>query len=139
MKLAELRADKDYFTGKLSDICRQLSFAGIAIIWIFRVGGNDSGGIPFAASLLTPLALLTVSLALDILHYLYASIAWSIYHRHKERTGTREDVEFKAPPQINWPTNTIFYAKVLATVWGYACLLIYLYERIFAGIPTPPA
>jgi hypothetical protein len=38
MKLQKARDTYYEYSGKLSDITRQLSFAGIAIVWIFRAG-----------------------------------------------------------------------------------------------------
>ena len=37
-KLSEFKEDYYHFTGKLSDINRQIAFAGIALIWVFKKG-----------------------------------------------------------------------------------------------------
>ena len=41
-KLSEYKNDYYYFTGKLSEINRQIAFAGIALIWIFKNGENSN-------------------------------------------------------------------------------------------------
>ena len=41
MKLSEIRDAYEEISGKLSDINRQLCFAGFAIIWIFNKTDND--------------------------------------------------------------------------------------------------
>src|SRR5882724_5194543 len=69
---------------KLSDVVRQLNFAGIAVIWLFRTG-DKTGGIPYSECLLWPLGLLIGSATFDLLHYAYASAAWGIFHRVKKK------------------------------------------------------
>jgi len=41
MKLAQARGHYEYFSGKASDISRQLGFAGIALIWVFKTQVED--------------------------------------------------------------------------------------------------
>jgi len=129
MKLKDARDAYDFFTGKTSDVIRYLGLAGIGIIWIFRVEGTDKISIP--QNLLFPVALLVIGLAFDLLQYLTASVVWGAYHTHKERLGTKEDEEFKAPRQINWLTNTFFGLKIIPIVWAYILILKYLFSLLF--------
>ena len=46
MKLSEYKKTYEDFSGKASNVVRQLSFAGIAVIWIFKVQSNGSLKIP---------------------------------------------------------------------------------------------
>jgi hypothetical protein len=123
MKLKDARDAYDIFSGKLSDIVRQLSFAGIAVIWIFRVG-HESGGIAYSTELLIPLGCFVLTLGLDFLQYLYASIAWSRFHRYKELSGVDNRAEFKAPAWLNIPTLFFFYSKAASIFVGYIFLLM---------------
>ena len=129
MKLAEYRSTYYEYTGKLSDIVRQLNFAGIAVVWIFKVG-QETGGIPFAQCLLWPMGLFVLSLGFDLLHYIYASIAWGLFHRCKEKNGVNESEEIQARREINWPTNIFFWAKVAASLAGYSILIIYIAAQL---------
>lgn len=113
----------------MSDLVRQLSFAGIAVIWMFRVG-TDTGGIAFKPVLIVPLLTFIASLALDLLQYLYASIAWSLYARCKEKHGVKDE-EIVSPHEcINWPTDTFFYLKTTTCIVGYAMLILFLKDRL---------
>ncbi len=129
MKLEAVRKTYYDYSGKLSEITRKLDFAGIAVVWVFRVG-EKSGGIAFATCLLWSLGLFVLSLACDLLQYAYASCAWGIFHRVKERTDTREEEEFMAPSAINWPTLLFFWTKVVLAAVGYGILTIYIAKAL---------
>lgn len=126
MNLERAREAYDYYTGKLSDVARQLSFAGIAVIWILRVG-KDSGGISFSKELFMPLGIFVFSLSFDLLHYVYSSIAWGIFHRIME---LKERNEFSAHSWINWPSLIMFWLKVIFCSAGHILLIIYLTKSI---------
>lgn len=118
-------------SGKLSDISRQLDFAGIALIWLFKVEMGGKHAIPSA--LLLPAALLVAALSVDLLQYIYSCAAWGVYNRILEIRSIPFDKEFKAPPPINWPTLVCFWSKVLLTVAAYVGLLLFLHEAIGTG------
>ncbi len=126
MKLTDTKSAYDTFSGRASDAARQLSFAGIAVIWLLRVG-DKTGGIPFDKSLLWPLMGFVLALTCDLAQYTYGSIAWGAFNRRKEKLfGATSDKEFTAPPAINWPTLGFFWVKLLAVVASYSLLLCYL-------------
>ncbi len=127
MKLIEMRAAYDRFAGKASDVSRQLGFAGLALVWVLSLQGKAGTGIP--TDLVFPTGLIVSSLAVDLLQYLYAALVWGVYHRIKERLGTREDEEFLVTPKINWPTNTLFWLKQVIVVVAYYQLLQYLFSQ----------
>lgn len=130
MKLLTLRETYYEASGKVSDLVRQLSFAGIGLIWIFKYDDGDEVGLPTA--LLIPGFFIVLALVLDLLQYIYRTIAWAVYHWLKERAKFPEDEDFKAPARINYPTNTLFGLKILAIIIAYFFLLKYLAE-LFAG------
>ena len=128
MKLKDAR-DYYYFnSGKTSDLTRQLGLAGIAIIWIFKYEVLGVQKVP--ENLLLPLGLIVVGLALDLLQYAIATGVWGIFHRIKERSGTKEDAEFKAPATFNWPALLFFWLKVFSIVGAYGLLLKHLASTI---------
>ena len=49
MKISKLREDYSKASAKVSELVRQLSFAGIAVIWILRTG-EHAGGIKLLES-----------------------------------------------------------------------------------------
>ena len=118
MKLKDALANYDYFTSKISEISRQLGFAGIALIWLFK---NEGKGVP--EGLRWPTALIVLALALDFFHYFYASAAWGIFHRFKESASdVTADTEFLAPLWLNFPHLIAFWLKLGATAAAYVWL-----------------
>jgi hypothetical protein len=126
MKLKDAREYYNQRSTKLSEVVRQLNFAGIAVIWLLRTG-EKTGGIPYNDFLLWPLGLFVASATFDLLHYAYASAAWGIFHRHKEKElKNNQDAEFHAPAAINWLSNLFFWGKSIVTVAAYLLLVTYI-------------
>ena len=67
MKLQDYRNDSYEFSGKASDLSRQLAFAAIALIWVFRVDVAGQPAIPSGLILLS--VLVVASLTLEMLQY----------------------------------------------------------------------
>lgn len=129
MTLKDLRENYYYFSQKTSDIVRQLGFAGIALIWVFKtdVGGGRQVIPP---ELLPATRFIVIGLALDLLQYVAGTLIWGIYNGLKERAGTEEETEFLAPRPINWPTIVFFWAKTIVMIYAYALLIRFLVNRI---------
>lgn len=128
MKLEDVREAYYFHTGKLSDIVRQLAFAGIALVWVFK---TDVQGRPTVPPLLIKAALFLVAgLTLDLLHYVAGSVIWGIYHRKKEREGKKEDDDVSAPGEINWPLIFFFWSKTVVMVVAYVYILRFLYYLV---------
>ena len=122
MKLSDAKENYYYFSGKLSDIARQLNFAGIAVVWV--VVQKDTGKIPGSLdSIDDPLFYFALGLALDLAHYMVSTFSWGVFHRIMERRGGGQDDEFLAPRWINWLALVFFWVKVFCTVVGYVFLL----------------
>jgi hypothetical protein len=124
MTLREIRNDYYGYTRQTSEIARYLALAGIGVIWIFRVQAGDKIALP--RELVLPTALLIIGLALDLLQYVVASLIWGIYGRLKEKAGIKNDEEFKAPRQLNWPTIFFFWAKLVPVTLAYYFILAFL-------------
>src|SRR4051794_33672426 len=130
MKLEELRKDRDYLTQKLGDIVRQLDFAGIGIIWIFRAGGPGTGGVHYGHELIRPLLLLGGSLSFDLLQYVYASVVWDLIHRHYDKKGTKPETDIRVWKYTNSPTRLFFWTKTLLCAAAFILLMGFLWARI---------
>lgn len=129
MKLSEYREAFYTFSGKASDLNRQLAFAGIALIWLFKRDVGVQLTIP--NDLLWPTVLIVVSLALDMLHYSVASFIWHLFYRSKEKAGVRESTALKRHhPMLEWPTYIIFWAKIASVLFAYIGILIFLFRTI---------
>jgi hypothetical protein len=126
MNLCEFKKDYQWFSGKTSDVARQLAFAGIAIIWIFKQEGKPLPAIP--RELLWPTILLALSLAADLLQYVSATIIWGSFHRyHEKKNLVVRDI--KASTKLNWPTNFLFYTKIIFVIIAYVLMIIYIFDR----------
>jgi hypothetical protein len=128
MKLEDIRDNYQYYSQKISDIIRQLGFAGIALIWIFKNVDGNKQFIPSA--LMLPTLLIIISLGLDLFHYISGTLIWGIYNRIKELRDIKEDDEFLAPNYINWITLFFFWTKIIVMVVAFIFILIFLYYKI---------
>ncbi len=125
MALKDFQTQAEYFSGKASEITRQIVFAAIAIIWIFR---NPSPGQIIPKELLLPLYLLFATLALDLIHYIIGSVIWGIFCEVKERSVnqgkiTAENVD--APNILSYFVTFFFFLKII--VLGFAIYFLSAY------------
>lgn len=126
MKLSKFKEDSYWFSGKTSDVARQLALAGIVIIWIFKITDKDIPKIP--DSLILPTILFSISLACDLLQYITGTIIWSIFHRyHEKKSETGTDPEITAASYLNYPNWILFALKIILVFWAYIMILIYLF------------
>jgi len=129
VKLADYRADFYTFSGKASDLCRQLAFAGIALIWVFKVNGAAGPSLPPA--LYWPSALIVSALAFDMAHYVVASVIWRTFFRQKEREGVTENDESVSHSEwLEAPIWILFVIKILFVSSAYILLLSFLWTHI---------
>jgi len=124
MKLSEYKQDYYTFTGKLSDINRQIAFAGIALIWIFK--RNDVENVVICHQLVLPAILLAIALGADISQYIYQSITWAIFYRYHEKRTDNDDAEVSAPSILNYPSWMFFIIKVALVLIAYLFIIDFL-------------
>lgn len=127
--LSEYWDNYETYTVKASDIARQLSFVGVAVVWIFRTDTPDGVVIPKA--LLCSLGLFVLALSFDLLQYIAGVITWQVFCRHHENNIEKPEgnPELTAPPWINYPTMVLFWLKILSVVVAYVVLLMYCARR----------
>jgi hypothetical protein len=122
MKLEDARAAYETLSSKASDIVRQMSLAGVGVIWIFKSAAGTA--ISLERPLLKAALFIFLALLFDLLQYVFGAITWFVYFRHKEGKGTEEDAEFLAPPELNWPTWALFYLKTAMMLIAYVCYIL---------------
>jgi hypothetical protein len=130
MDLEYVRDRYGYYSSKTSEIVRQLGFAGIALAWLFKVDLGGRQAVP--ATLRLPVALIVLSLSLDLVQYIVGAITWAAFLKHKDQTIDDPKEVFKAPSQINWGTLFFFWAKVVVMVVAYFLLLKALFSIALA-------
>lgn len=123
MNLSDYRNDYYQFSSKTSEIARQLSFAGIALVWVFKVGESPAS-IP--EELVLPAGLFVLALALDLLHAAYGTFVWGAFAWWKERQGIDPEADFDAPGWFNWPSLLFFWSKVGVVMFAYVQALSYI-------------
>lgn len=128
MKLSEYKETYEMFTGKLSDINRQIAFAGLAIIWVFKQ--TNGMQISICNDLVLPSIFLAVALGCDMIHYIYQSFAWAIFYGNKEREGISEDEDIDAPRWINIASWLLFCSKILSVIIAYVLIIKYLIQHL---------
>lgn len=119
----------------LSTVARQLAFAGIATVWIFKVTSNGSPSIP--DRLHWPIILFVAVLGADLLQYTCAALSWGLFEvlmeRKFQKEGRDETAErFGAPNSTNWLGNLFLILKVLLLLIAYVWLFASLYRIIFS-------
>lgn len=128
MNLIHYRDSYYEFTDKASNVARQLAFAGIAFIWIFR--NETVGPIAIPKQLVLPAMLLVGGLAADLLHYVVASLVWGIFHRCKEKEhGVGYKGTIEAPPWFNWPGISLWAIKIVLVTLSYIFIFVYVLSQ----------
>jgi hypothetical protein len=134
MKRAFVQSRYKYYSEKASDRVRQLGFAGIALIWIFR--RNANGELQLPEQLIPPALALILALACDFLQYVAGTLIWAVYGRWLEFRKMGKDTEFQAPDAVNWPALICFWSKICLMAIAYALIVHFLCAQLW--IPTAP-
>jgi hypothetical protein len=129
VKIQDYREDFYTHSGKASDVSRQLAFAGIAVIWIFKTDRAGTFAIP--RELLIPSVLIVLALGLDLLQYCVATVTWRVYYRRLENADVHEDAVLDQH-SIHWeaPIYVIFWLKLLCVFSAYILILKYFLRAL---------
>ena len=131
MNLSDYLASYYELSGKASDVARQLSFAGIALIWIFHPGGGNPVALPHP--LLLPTGCFVLGLGSDLLQYALGALIWGAFHRSWEkRLAPNSKQALSAPAYLNWPGIFFFWSKLALVLGGYGLLLSYIVSALYA-------
>lgn len=119
MSIKEIREDFVRYSAKVSDLCRNLSFAGIGIIWIFKI--ENTTKIP--QPLYLPLFLFIIVLGLDLLQYISQTAIWYVYyivHKPKPSEGKTEGEKYVNEPEcINIIPWLFWIGKLIVVIIAY--------------------
>lgn len=125
MRLADIDAFLYETTSRVGATTRNLSLAGIGIVWVFKVEQNGSSYLP--RDLVLPALFFVISIALDFFQYAYNAIAFGIVARlNRDKNG---DTDISLPSKITLPAFCMFYGKILSAVVGYVLLLNLIVTR----------
>lgn len=127
MKLIEIRSTYYDYSGISSSVTRQIAFAGLAIIWIFK--SETSIEVFIDKGLAMPAMFFVLCLSFDLLHYIVSSLIWGICHRISESKHDEND-EFKVNSALNWPGLFFFWLKHASVIVGYCLLFKFIITNI---------
>ena len=111
MKQSDIREAYEELSGLLSKFNRQLAFAGIGIVWLFRVT-DKSGNVTIDPEMLTPILCFVISFAFDLLQYLWSSYVWYIFYWYNRSCKVlNEDDEVPNSGLLSLPFMASFCPK----------------------------
>ncbi len=125
MKLQEYRETFYSFSGKASDISRQLAFAAIAIIWLFKKD-TPAGQITVPPDLVLPGILTVAALTADLLQYSLGSLIWHHHYRSLEKRSVPETADTQHSPWLERPITGLFVIKVILVILAYCLIFVFL-------------
>ena len=128
MKLSDIRNDYFTYSTRVSEIIRNLNFAGLALLWI--LSREDAECFFNSKENLIPLRLLVFSMVTDVLQYLIQSIIWYTYYMHKRKELLKENIEDVENAIIN---ENEAYNIIPWCFWGLK-ILFTLLAFIFVAI-----
>lgn len=130
MKLEDCRKAYYDFSGKASDIARQLGFAGIAVIWLFKANGDGDGYYALHSNLFLAGLLIVAALSLDLFQYVFSAAIWGFFSRRIEKRGAKATGTVDAPIYLNWPGLFFFWTKLIVMMIAYGVLLRFLWCHV---------
>ena len=125
MKLDDLKEASYYFSEETTKLTRQLSLAGLAIVWIFKLDGVTEHILP--DDLVFPVILLAASLVFDWIQVFVSTIIWNTFYYIHEVKGNKNP---KAPYILVVPSWLFFLTKNVALVWGYIEVVKFLITKM---------
>ncbi len=133
MRLNDYKKDFYEFSAKASDAARSAAFAGIALVWVFKLDAKPIPHLP--RELLAPAGLFALGLASDLLQYVVGTGIWGAFHLYNERRlrNPQSDPQLSHPVWLPVPVHVFFVLKVLAVVVGYLLLGVYVW-RAWHGV-----
>lgn len=133
MILKDARQRYEDASTQASQVMRQLALGGIAFIWLLS-GGLQGRIVEFSPRLLWAGVTLAASLCLDLSQYLYKTIRWARwFHVEEDRLQAGDDKKSvineeagTAPDKINYPTWTLWAAKMISLLAAYVLIFVEL-------------
>jgi hypothetical protein len=142
-KLSDIWEKRNVYTRCASEQARALCFAGLAVVWIFRIpNDNDSSAVP--VWLIWCALGFIVGLALDLSQYLVGAyrvgkVAHSIEAKLRKAGKEPKDAAdelYDYPDGHPDPMDRLWFAKVSVTSVAWLALLVYVATvALHAGLP----
>jgi len=115
--VADYQKDSYEFSGKASDISRQLAFGAIAVIWLFKTD-TPTGYITIPPDRIWPGILIVAALAADLLQYVAGS------------SGLLCSLSRKKANWLVLPIWGLFEIKMALVIGAYILILLFLIPKL---------
>lgn len=117
MKLSDIRNDYFTYSTRVSEIIRNINFAGIAMLWVLS---HEETEIFFCNNEnLIPLRFLVLSMVTDVLQYLLQTIIWYRFYTCKKKELLKKQVEDVESSIVN---EKELYSIIPWCFWGLKIL-----------------
>ncbi len=138
MALRDYNTEMEDYTRLASGAARQLAFAGIAVVWVFRATG-ENGAPVLPKGLALAVLCFALALALDLGQYVVGWLIYKAFHRRHEKVAQRVGEQRGAGERAKYEdsvemgvvlanvTHGIWFFKVVAVLAGYFPLVCYLW------------
>ena len=128
--MKDVQDDFYTFSGKASQLTRQLAFAGIAVVWIFNTT-TIKNQIKLDYELIEILKQLIICLLFDFAHAFIPSLVYGIMNfTHRVFKKKKEDDEINYSMLWTMPEWILFTAKIILLLIAYFGLWNYLQQKI---------
>ncbi len=121
MKRSSVDDEDKFYSGKTSDVVRQLALLGYAIIWVFKLDTSSGPAVPREFQL--PALFLALSLLLDFVQYVSGAIGWTWYNKSLYKAQIEAEANVTPPGRVYYAAYTAFFGKILFVTLGYVWLL----------------
>jgi len=129
MKIKDHWDDYAFYTEKLTELSRQLAFAGAAICWFFK-----TPDVTFPTSILLALIGLVIFFISDIMQYLFSAILLKCWLRPIEKEAWKKhkslDVDIDRPSYIDKPAFLLFIIKIILLISSFILILSEFFKKL---------
>jgi hypothetical protein len=115
------------FSGKASDASRQLAFAAIAVIWLFKTD-TPAGQLTIPHELIFPGILIVAALAADLFQYTVVGLIWRFYYLYLEDKHISEVEQHSK--WLERPIFGLFLIKIVLVMLAYILILLFLIRKL---------
>jgi hypothetical protein len=125
--LEEIWTEQADYTKSASDSCRQIAFAGLAVVWLFKIDVRSGFHLEFA--LVFAGICLVASLAADLLQYTVGAVVLHILGNRREALdGPERDEDYER--YTLWPMDFFHYSKIALVIAAYVALLLHIFSKL---------
>jgi hypothetical protein len=121
MKRSNVDEEDKFYSGKTSDVVRQLALLGYAIMWVLK--RDTPSGPAVSTEFQLPALFLALSLLLDFVQYFSGAIGWTWYNKSLYKAKVEPEANVTPPGRVYYAAYTAFFGKIVFLILGYVWLL----------------